>query len=241
MKTTEQIREWYNGFTKKQKSVGINLRHYKIINKAIDFGLKNHHVVLEVGCGIGTLTTLLNNFLNGGRIVGTDISDASIEIARSNVLGTKNKVEFIVSDMIDFSYSGNFDFIILPDVLEHIPIDQHQNLFEFLSNHMDDHSVLLIHIPHPKGLDFIRKTYPERLQIIDQSIHADSLMESAYSNNLILCYYEAYSLFSDGDEYVFAGFKRNTEVNLIPKSKMKIIIEKIVSKIRFQYRCIFYS
>ena len=98
------------------------------MNELIKSGLRKDSVVLEVGCGVGTLTVLLNKFLSKGKLVATDISDESIEKAKKRIPNS-NKIDFFVTDMKDFSYSQKFDFIVLPDVLEHIPIDQHKELF----------------------------------------------------------------------------------------------------------------
>ena len=125
MSNSKDVRGWYNNFSKNQTETGVNIRHYKIMNELIKSGLRKDSVVLEVGCGVGTLTVLLNKFLSKGKLVATDISDEAIEKAKQRIPNS-NKIDIFVTDMKDFSYSQKFDFIVLPDVLEHIPIDQHK-------------------------------------------------------------------------------------------------------------------
>lgn len=232
MHTTRDIQDWYNGFTKRQVATGINLRHYTIMNHLFRSGLRKNHSVLEIGCGIGTLTELLHKYLIRGKIVATDISDGSIEIARQRLKNPAN-IDFIVTDMREFSYPEQFDFIILPDVLEHIPIEDHQELFKNMSDHMHEHSTLVIHLPHPKALDFVRNHKPEELQIIDQSIAADSLLKDAYDNGLILVNYTSYSLFNKERDYVFVEFKKNNDTVLTPYSRFFISRKKFIERMRY--------
>jgi ubiquinone/menaquinone biosynthesis C-methylase UbiE len=226
------IREWYNDFSLSQIRTSVNLRHYSIINKLISSGLKKDSKTLEIGCGIGTLTGLILNYVSKGRVLGVDISDESIKIARQR-LGESARLELIISDMKNFQYPNNFDFIVLPDVLEHIPLENHDELFETIGRLTHENSKILIHIPHPRALDYYRLHNPELLQIIDQSIEAISLVNSASKANFILKKYEAYCLFSTEPDYVYLEFEKNK--NQIPKniSKTKIILKKI--KLRTKY------
>jgi len=232
MKTNKEIKNWYNVFSKKQLTTGTNLRHYTIINHLINSGLKKNSAVLEIGCGIGTLTGLLHKYLKKGKLVVTDISDDSIKIAKKRISKSEN-IDFFTTDMKDFEYPKKFDFIVLPDVLEHIPIEQHQGLFKILVKHMHNKSILLINIPHPKAIDYIREHTPEKLQIIDQALSADTLLKDAYSNDLLLINYTSYSIFNKGDDYALIRFKKNNNITLTPIPKSVIIRKKFIARINF--------
>jgi len=242
MKTEKEVQKFYNVFAKKQAITGTNLRHYTIINHLMNYGLKKNHNVLEIGCGIGTLTKLIYRFLNKGELVATDISDESIQIAKTRITtGSKDNMKFFVTDMKDFNYPKKFDFIVLPDVLEHIPIEQHPDLFSTLSRHMHEKSIILIHIPHPTALDFIREHEPEKLQIIDQSINADVIINNSYANNLFLIDYISYSLYNNKADYVLATFKKGgiKYKSNSPLSKLTIIYKKTIARIKFLIRKLF--
>lgn len=233
METSKQINNWYNTFSKDQLKTGLNLRHYTILNHLIKSGLKKNSSVLEIGCGIGTLTGLIHKYLKKGKLVVADISDESIKIAKTRIPSSQ-KIDFIVTDMKDFDYPQPFDFIILPDVLEHIPIAQHPNLFKTLSKLMHPQSILLIHIPHPKAIEYTRKNTPEKLQIIDQSISANQLLKDAYANNLILISYKSYSIFNrEAEDYALAKFRINSDTILTPLPKLVIIIRKFIERTKY--------
>ena len=232
METSEQIGKWYDGFAGRQVKTSVNLRHYKIMEFLVSAGLSRKDRVLEIGCGIGTLTGLLVRYLKKGEIVAVDISPESVEIARKRLSRASN-VRFMVSDMTDFNHTEVFDFIILPDVLEHIPVDQHSRLFRTLADHMHDNSVILIHIPHPRALDYIRATNPGQMQIIDQSVEADTLLGDAYANGLTLISYNSYSLFDREHDYAVISFRKKNAVTLSPLPKRAIIARKLLSRTRF--------
>ncbi len=226
------VKEWYNDFTVSQIKTSVNLRHYSIISKLIQSGLKKNSKVIEIGCGIGTLTGLILKYISKGFLVGVDISDKSIKIANER-LGNSTRMELIVSDMKNFEHKEKFDFVVLPDVLEHIPESDHPELFKTLNNITHEKSKVIIHIPHPRALDFYREHQPQLLQIIDQSIEADSLLKSAYQANFVLNKYMAYKLFNDQPDYVYIEFEKKYLQSPLSISKTKIILKKL--KLRLTY------
>lgn len=232
MNSSNDIRVWYNQFSDNQVITGVNLRHFKIVNRLISLGLKKHHSVLEIGCGIGTLTQLIHQFLKNGKLLATDISDQSIAIAKSRIPRSE-KIEFVVTDMSDFRSSMKFDFIVFPDVLEHIPEELHENIFRTVSKMMHADSKILINIPHPRIIDYIRRTEPNKLQVIDQSITALSLVKSASISDLEVINYNSYSLFKVEHDSVFVELKKGSDINYITRSKRKIILTKFKERIKF--------
>lgn len=228
-----EIAGFYDDYADKQQKTGTNLRHYYLFHRLKKAGLKKHHRVLEVGCGIGTLTRLIHRYVKRGRVVGVDISERSIAFARKR-FGDVPRIEFKVSDMQDFSYPETFDFIVLPDVLEHIPVEQHGRLFAVLSAHMHDDSVIFINIPHPQFIEYFREHSPERLQIVDQALYADILARNCYENHLSFIFYRPYSLFNEDHDYIEIHMKvRHVLETETPVSKNFIILQKLKYRMRY--------
>lgn len=132
----------------KQKKAGPNVRHFSILKNLQKQKLKKNSKVLEIGCGIGSLTRLISKKIKYGKITGVDISAKTIAFNREKYKSFKN-MDFIVSDMTDFSSSEKFDFVVLPDVLEHIPIEAHDNIFKTIKKITHANSIIIINIPHP--------------------------------------------------------------------------------------------
>lgn len=73
-------------------------------------------VVLDIGCGGGTTTRFLLD--NGMRVVGMDLSEKMIEVARRQA----PEAEFFVGDLRDIEKrEGVFDGVLAQAVLLHIP------------------------------------------------------------------------------------------------------------------------
>lgn len=234
MESREEIGKWYDDFAEQQVRTSVNLRHYRIMEFLIRAGLRRDSKILEIGCGIGTLTGLLLKYARRGKVVAADISPGSVSIAAKRLSNRKN-ASFMVTDMSDFKYPDNFDFIVLPDVLEHIPLEQHKSLFRILASHMHDSSVVLIHIPHPEALDFIRENSPDQLQIIDQSISAADLLENAYDAGLVLVSYISYPLFDRTNDYAVITLKKRGSISMAPLPMSNIIYKKLISRLRFLF------
>ncbi|MFN2336924.1 MAG: hypothetical protein ABR560_08135 [Bacteroidales bacterium] len=98
---------------------------------------------------------------------------------------------------------------------------------------MHDNSVIVIHIPHPRALDYIRTTDPEQMQIIDQSVEADTLLGDAYDSGLTLISYNSYSLFDREHDYAVISLRKKNAVTLSPLPKRAIIARKLLSRTRF--------
>lgn len=74
--------------------------------------------VLECGCGTGWLSHLLRK--RGYQVLGTDVSEQAIDLARSNpVYCNLEPPEFQVADSEDLPFADEFDAVIFYDSLHH--------------------------------------------------------------------------------------------------------------------------
>jgi ubiquinone/menaquinone biosynthesis C-methylase UbiE len=92
--------------------------------------------VLEAGCGVGAQTVTLAKNSPGALITSIDISEASVNEARSKAeaAGITN-VQFAQADIFNLSYEPNsFDHIFVCFVLEHLPrpVEALQTLKKYL-------------------------------------------------------------------------------------------------------------
>jgi trans-aconitate 2-methyltransferase len=227
----KEVEEFYNTFKAHQQKLGVNIRHRTIFKNLKKLGLKPDSNVLEIGCGIGTVSSLILKHIPKGNFTGVDISTESIAQAKKFNAQYAN-AEFIVNDMSSFNHRTKFDFVVLPDVLEHIPVDQHSNLFKTISEVTTPEVTVLINIPEPFTLDWVRRNKPEALQIIDQSLSIQDLANHIYPSGFYIFSISPYGLQYEHEEYLSIVLKKNfvrQEVHL--KSKAKLGIENTISKI----------
>lgn len=233
MSKKEEVKEFYDEYVTKQEKTGINSRHISIIDKLVRSGLKANHKVLEVGCGIGTVSQLIAKKTSKGKVLAVDISEKSVEKAKILWKQFSNLI-FEVSDMSDFTKSGQtFDYFVFPDVLEHIPVEQHPNLFARIDAHSHEDSVVFIHIPAPRFLQYNISNEPQKLQIIDQPLDTATLVGVLNSNGYYLDKMETYPVFFEEKDYQYFVFRRNTKVTKSTlRGKWPVFIERTFLKIK---------
>ena len=205
---SKDVIRFYDEYSSRQQRIGVNERHESIFRLLKEKGLKPNHKVLELGCGIGTFTSLIIPYLNQGKILAVDISDKSIEIANKKYSSSNTKFLAVDATTYDFK-DKTFDVIVLPDVLEHIPIELHDALFNKLQSVLNDNGFIFIHIPNPYFLKWCESNRPEDLQVIDQPITTDILVESTYKNNLFIEELKTYSIWVKDKDYQYIVLRKN--------------------------------
>jgi len=202
MKYQNTIARFYDNFSDKQIKTGKNLRHYTIAKHLKQKGIGNSHKILEIGCGIGTLTELIQRLAPKAEIIALDISPRNIEIARKRI--KSNRVKFMEADASrDLEINEKFDFIVLADVIEHIPTEQYDLLFTNLKRVSKIDTKIFINIPHPNLIKHIKETNPESLQIVDQSIYPTTLYQFLQTNQFIINEKKDYSIFYRTPDYTY--------------------------------------
>jgi len=195
------VRDFYDDYTDHQLDIGVNERHRAIHEWLKRFGLRPGISVLEIGCGIGTETELIAGTIGStGSALAVDLSPASVEIARKRLADWPN-VEFLAADVTELHLDRCFDIIVMPDVLEHIPLHDHLRLFANARRWIGERGLVLIHMPNPLYLEWCHANRPELLQVIDQPIFTETLLASAVPNGFYLHYLETYSIWIEENDY----------------------------------------
>jgi trans-aconitate 2-methyltransferase len=226
-KTTSSsaVAGYYDAFLQEQKKTGINARHRIILYKTKNAGFKKHHQILEIGCGIGILSSELAKYANKGMVTGVDISPESIAFAAERWKSISN-LTFIASDIRDLTLHEKFDLIILPDVLEHIPLEFHDIAFEKLASFLKPDGRLIVHIPSGAYNQYIIDFEPEKLQIIDLPLRASDVIGPAEKAGLELLEYSQYCLHVLEGDYVWMVFRskqRLTEITRLTGVKLYLL------------------
>src|SRR5665811_1937388 len=102
------VKTYYDDYVAHQTAVGINDRHRSILKWAQQSGLRPDHRVLEIGCGVGTLTQLLAEAAPQGFVLGIDLSPKSIDAARDRLALSRN-VSLMVADVLEVELEERFD------------------------------------------------------------------------------------------------------------------------------------
>ena len=89
--------------------------------------LAGSETVLDAGCGSGRVTRLLLDRLPDGRVIGVDGSPSMIEKAREQLAGFGDRVELIVSDILELTLASPVD-AVFSNATFHWILD-HERLF----------------------------------------------------------------------------------------------------------------
>jgi SAM-dependent methyltransferase len=238
---TQKIVDYYDDFIATQLASGINDRIYHLYKRLLSLGLKPDSNVLELGSGIGTLTFLLSKYIKEGKVEAVDLSPRSIEFSRQRI--KRPNITFVADDIVTYQPSANiFDFITLFDIIEHIPVEKHNELFDNLAGIINENTKVLINIPNPAYIEYDRINNPEALQIIDQPLPLSLILENLEKNGMTLTYFETYSVWVENDyqffviekKRVFEEVKLSSKRNIFQKIRKKL--ERTYIKLRHNYR-----
>jgi len=229
----KEVIKFYDDYVARQKKVGVNERHKKILYYLKKFGLNKHDKVLEIGCGIGTVSNLVSNHLSSdGHLKALDISKKSIEEAKQ-IWRKHDNIDFIAADITEHSFKTKFNVIFFPDVLEHIPAEKHEAIFLKSAELLNDDGFILIHIPDPIYLDHVRNNNPNELQVIDQSLYLNHFVSSIEKSQLYITYLNSYSIWNNPLEYQVIILKKIKRLQKIEQIEHKIKLkDKIIHKIK---------
>lgn len=226
----KEISDFYDEFVQRQLKIGANERLISLYKRLLNLGLKEDSKVLELGCGVGIFTKLLGKKISTGILEAVDLSEKSVAVAKEELKAKKN-ILLDVADVVKYQpRNSDFDFLTLMDVIEHIPLDQHEELFGNLAKICTDKTQIAINIPNPQYIGYARIHHPESLQVIDQEVHLFPLMQHLEKHSLELTYFEKYGIWEEAD-YHFMVIRKKREFVLKHLSDHRNISEKISKKV----------
>jgi len=115
--------------------------------------------IFDAGCGTGNLSRLLGD--RGAEVVGVDISEGLIEIAKSRSSDNKN-LRFFAGDMNEPSF-GYFDYVIAMDSLIHYSSEDMVNCLSKFSSRVNC-SIIFTVVPKTPVLNLklqLGKVFPK--------------------------------------------------------------------------------
>ena len=229
-----EISDFYDEYVQRQIKTGANERLISLYKRLLNGGLNADSRVLELGCGVGIFTKLLAKKVKNGIIEAVDLSEKSVAVAK-NELKDRNNIHFDVADVVKYQpKNSDFDMITLMDVIEHIPLDHHAELFTNLAEIATEKTNILINIPNPQYIGYVRINHPESLQVIDQEVELFTLMQHLEKNGLELAYFEKYGIWEQDDyHFMVIRKKRNFELKHLSDQRnfSKKIFHKLTTKI----------
>jgi 2-polyprenyl-3-methyl-5-hydroxy-6-metoxy-1,4-benzoquinol methylase len=97
-----------------------------------------------------------------------------------------------------------YDFVCMFDVLEHIPIPEHEAIFSTARKCIKKSGHLVVSIPNAASNRYLREHRPEALQPIDHELEVAALIELAGRVGLALHRFEEFDAWEEHQYHLFA-------------------------------------
>ena len=182
--------------------------------------IKTRQRYLDLGCGIGLVCETVAKSHQNVEVVGCDLSPENIWYCRQTV--KLPQCTFITGNVLDRSLFANelggrrFDTISLIDVLEHIPLGEHQSLLSRLIEIGTDDLTIVLTFPSPAYQSHLARHDPAGLQPIDESITLSHLTTVCDHLGLEITSYALRDVWLT-NQYVHCVLKRPPPLTPIPE------------------------
>jgi len=166
-----EVKDYYEKFVNYRENREGNAR-VKALLRFIDRELagKNYNSAIDIGCGAGITTEHLLTHANG--VVGVDLSDERISVAKANGKARYLQIDYSGASIEQVLHEP-FDVACVFDCLEHILPERRDRFLENVYNSFTEK--VLVSIPEPENLKYLRENRPHLLQIVDEPIYDKDL------------------------------------------------------------------
>ena len=199
---TAEIIEFYdNRLSDVMEHHSINNGRMNRVKHILNSIIKPWMSVLDVGCGIGVTSKHMVNI--GAEVVAIDIAPKLIDHAKEH-FGSR-EITYIACDILNFESKQAFDAIVFVDVIEHIKPENLSLIVAKLANNTNSSTLIYVSIPDANFINFMKKNYPDKLQIIDESYSVEFITGLFSRFGFVPSYINIYGLDANiqWNEYIF--------------------------------------
>jgi cyclopropane fatty-acyl-phospholipid synthase-like methyltransferase len=204
-----ETKEFYDEF-----SQSVMLKYFRQVNARLegvkelcDRNIQDEAKILEVGCGVGILTKHLQK--RASQIVSVDISETGLTIARDYAHHTNTDFYLlnVLENSVPLEKYGFFDAIVVADVIEHIPKEEHQKFFRLLEGLLSTSGVIILTFPSSQHQVYLTDMEPDKLQIIDEIVFVREILAATNLWPFAINYFDA-----DGEnKYIHLVLRANID------------------------------
>ncbi len=243
-----EVQDFYDDFLESRmlsyRLKGGNARLERAIER-ITSVLRPGESLLDLGCGIGLVAEQVAERMDHRlRCWACDLSPRNIWYARETV--TSPAITFFVADVV-----ANFDavtdtvqqvdVVTLVDVIEHIPVAHHDELFRNIARVTRAGSRIVLTYPSPLYQEHLRRENPAGLQIIDEDVDFDALSGAAAAHGFLLKHFSLEDVWMR-NQYVHVVFERGIALEPLRNERgtidrVRARLQRILDRsIRMRYR-----
>jgi trans-aconitate methyltransferase len=170
--------------------------------------------VLEIGCGIGATAWRMARAWPEAEVIGADVSSLSIEVAKTCF--QRPNLSYRAGLITGGIVAGSFDLVLLMDTYEHIALSGRTTLHATIKSLLCDDARVIMTVPTPAVLRYLRDTTPSEIQPVDEDITPQDIVVLARETDTQLLYYREVGIWHYGDyaHVVVGRYQRLHDVKL---------------------------
>lgn len=196
-----RVKEFYDTFGKTfirdliRKNPRVTAVH-RLFRQAIPAQAKS---ILVIGCGSGRdAWELVKRVAPKAKVLAVDISENNIRIAET--LFKHPRVKYKIIDILEDDIEGTWQYIVLPDVYEHIPKEHRSDLHIKLKRYLTHDGKIILTCPTPWHQQKLREA-GEGLQIIDEDVFIEDIQSFAEAIGGFVGLYKTISIWNANDYF----------------------------------------
>ena len=116
---------------------------YKIAVEIIPFKRDKNIKVLDLGAGIGLISSLVASKYEKSDITLIDVSENMLSQAKNSLDKLSNKFSYLVVNYSKSELSGSFDIIISALSIHHLTGEEKKSLFKNIFSHLNDGGIFI--------------------------------------------------------------------------------------------------
>lgn len=211
------VREFYDRFSVRYLLRDfniINLRHRAIAKLCRTF-IPSEARVLEVGCGAGILTRVLQG--HAREVMSLDISEKNILVA--STYAPASNTTFHRADITELSAAdlkGSFDAVLIADVIEHIPLDKHAAVFRVIESALSGSGIVILTFPTPEYQEHLKASSSPLLQAVDETVTLRHLLSVCSLSPIYFSYRNIFGI----NQYAHLVLARDPQYSAQPRNRL---------------------
>jgi 2-polyprenyl-3-methyl-5-hydroxy-6-metoxy-1,4-benzoquinol methylase len=199
-----------------------NIRIEQAIKRVSQY-VKEDSNVLDIGCGIGIIAESIGQTAKKGKVWACDLSGQNIWYAEKTVC--LPNVSFKAVDVlhafneIQTWINSPLDVVVMIDVIEHLPLEQHQSLLCKIKEIMTNDAYLVLTFPSAMYQMYLQTEKKDELQIVDESVTLSHLCKVAADAGFQIKHFSLQDMWLT-NQYVHAVLQPNCDLKPVQQNKV---------------------
>ncbi len=177
--------------------VQANPRVEGALKTLVEWAPRSARRILEIGCGVGATTWRMSRIWPEAEVIGMDLSPRSLAVARKCF--QNSNLSYREGRLAEGFLPGQFDYIVLMDVYEHIARPERPTFRAALKSLLAENGRIFLSFPTPLHLADLRIHAPKEIQPVDEDVTPECILHLAGTVTREILFYKVVGIWRYGD------------------------------------------